>query len=156
MRRAYPYRHLSLETYHAILEMLSEGIAARRGRYGAYLHRDRVNKRLRARRGARMTAITSGGALTETALYTVVLMPEGTMIGTVDEDYAVESLAGDVMLLGNNSWRNARIESNTGHMLVAAEHVHVPNIPFWRCEAPSRTAELSSLVADLRQQVSDM
>ncbi len=156
IKRAYPYRDLSREEYNSVLEMLSEGIAARRGRYGAYLHRDRVNKRLRARRGARMTAITSGGAIPETALYTVVLMPEGTMIGTVDEDYAVESLAGDVMLLGNNSWRIARIESKTGRILVEDAHGQAPNIPFWRGEAPSRTAELSSLVADLRQQVSDM
>jgi ATP-dependent helicase Lhr and Lhr-like helicase len=156
IKRAYPYRDLSHKEYNSVLEMLSEGVAARRGRYGAYLHRDRVNKRLRARRGARMTAITSGGAIPETALYTVVLMPEGTMIGTVDEDYAVESLAGDVMLLGNNSWRIARIESKTGRMLVEDAHGQAPNIPFWRGEAPSRTAELSSLVADLRHQVSDM
>ena len=156
LKRAYPYRDLSREEYNSVLEMLSEGIAARRGRYGAYLHRDRVNKRLRARRGARMTAITSGGAIPETALYTVVLMPEGTMIGTVDEDYAVESLAGDVMLLGNSSWRISRIESKTGRILVEDAHGQAPNIPFWRGEAPARTAELSSLVADLRQQVSDM
>jgi ATP-dependent helicase Lhr and Lhr-like helicase len=156
VKRAYPYRDLSREEFNSVLEMLSEGIAARRGRYGAYLHRDRVNKRLRARRGARMTAITSGGAIPETALYTVVLMPEGTMIGTVDEDYAVESLAGDVMLLGNNSWRISRIESKTGRILVEDAHGQAPNIPFWRGEAPSRTSELSLLVADLRQQVSDM
>ncbi|HLH06935.1 MAG TPA: DEAD/DEAH box helicase [Terriglobales bacterium] len=156
IKRAYPYRGLSREEYDSVLEMLSEGIAARRGRYGAYLHRDRVNRRLRARRGARMTAITSGGAIPETALYTVVLMPEGTMIGTVDEDYAVESLAGDVMLLGNASWRIQRIESKSGRILVEDAHGQAPNIPFWRGEAPSRTAELSSLVADLRQRVSDM
>src|SRR5579883_2467532 len=145
IKRAYPYRGLSREEYDSVLEMLSEGIAARRGRYGAYLHRDRVNRRLRARRGARMTAITSGGAIPETALYTVVLMPEGTMIGTVDEDYAVESLAGDVMLLGNASWRIQRIESKSGRILVEDAHGQAPNIPFWRGEAPSRTAELSSL-----------
>ena len=87
-----------------ILEMLSEGIAARRGRYGAYLHRDRVNGKLRARRGSRLAAITSGGAIPETALFTVVAEPEGIVVGTLDEDFAVESNAGDIMLLGNTSW----------------------------------------------------
>src|SRR6266446_3744744 len=101
VRRAYPYRNLKLETYHALLEMLSEGIAAKRGRYGAYLHRDRVNGKLRARRGARLASITSGGAIPDTALYTVVAEPEGIVVGTVDEDFAVESSKGDVMLLGN-------------------------------------------------------
>ena len=94
-----------------IVEMLSEGIAARRGRYGAYLHRDRVNGMLRARRGARLAAITSGGAIPENALYTVVAMPEGAVVGTVDEDFAVESLAGDIILLGNTSWRIRRVQT---------------------------------------------
>src|SRR5262249_34777260 len=88
--RAYPYRNLSRETFDAILEMLSEGIAARRGRYGAYLHHDRVNRKLRARRGARLAAITSGGAIPETALFNVVAEPEGALVGTLDEDFAVE------------------------------------------------------------------
>src|SRR6266403_668816 len=105
LRRAYPYRNLSLETYHALLEMLSEGIAAKRGRYGAYLHRDRVNGKLRARRGARLASITSGGAIPDTALYTVVAEPEGIVVGTVDEDFAVESNKGDIMLLGNKIGR---------------------------------------------------
>src|SRR5205807_2654661 len=103
LRRAYPYRNLPHETFNAILEMLSEGIAARRGRYGAYLHRDRVNGKLRARRGARLAAITSGGAIPDTALYTVVAEPEGTVVGTLDEDFAVESNRDDIILLGNTS-----------------------------------------------------
>ena len=90
--------------------MLSEGIASRRGRYGAYLHHDRINRKLRARRGARLAAITSGGAIPDTALFTVVAEPEGVVVGTVDEDFAVESMAGDIMLLGNTSWRIRRVE----------------------------------------------
>src|SRR4029077_14022238 len=97
VRRAYPYKHLSREMFDRVLEMLSEGIAARRGRYGAYLHWDRVNGKVRARRGSRLAAITSGGAIPETALFTVVAEPEGIVVGTLDEDFAVESNAGDIM-----------------------------------------------------------
>src|SRR5439155_2995639 len=88
VKRAYPYRNLSRETYESILEMLSEGIAAKRGRYGAYIHRDRVNRKLRPRRGSRLAAITSGGAIPETALFTVVAEPDGIVVGTLDEDFA--------------------------------------------------------------------
>jgi len=154
-RAAYPYRDLARSDFDAVLEMLSEGISARRGRYGAYLHRDRVQNRLRARRGARLAAITSGGAIPETALYTVVAAPEGTVVGTVDEDFAVESMAGDIMLLGSTSWRIRRIESAAGRLLVEDAHGAPPGIPFWRGEAPSRTAELSEQVAELRREISD-
>jgi ATP-dependent Lhr-like helicase len=155
VRRAYPYRALSRADFEAVLEMLSEGIAARRGRYGAYLHRDRVNGRLRSRRGARLAAITSGGAIPENALYTVVAEPEGTVVGTVDEDFAVESMRGDVMLLGNTSWRIRRIEA-AGRVLVEDAQGAAPNIPFWRGEAPSRTAELSQQVSELREKIGAM
>ena len=156
VRRAHPYRNLTPETYDAILEMLSEGIAARRGRYGAYLHRDRVNGKLRARRGARIAAITSGGAIPDNALYTVVAEPEGMVVGTVDEDFAVESNKGDVMLLGNTSWMIRRVETNAGRLLVQDAHGAPPSVPFWRGEAPARTEELSGHVAELRQSVSDL
>jgi ATP-dependent Lhr-like helicase len=156
LRRAYPYRELSLETYHGILEMLSEGIAARRGRYGAYLHRDRVNGKLRARRGSRIAAITSGGAIPDNALFTVVAEPEGIVVGTLDEDFAVESNKGDVMLLGNTSWMIRRVEANSGRVLVQDAHGAPPSVPFWRGEAPARTEELSSHIAALRQHVSDV
>jgi ATP-dependent Lhr-like helicase len=155
LKRAYPYRNLSREAYDSILEMLSEGIAARRGRYGAYLHRDRVNHKLRARRGARLAAITSGGAIPETALFTVVAQPEGIMVGTVDEDFAVEANAGDIMLLGNTSWRIHRVEGKSGRVLVEDAHGSPPTIPFWRGEAPARTQELSFHVADLRKEISN-
>jgi ATP-dependent Lhr-like helicase len=154
VRRAYPYGELRREEYDRILEMLSQGIAAKRGRYGAYLFRDMVNRRLRGRRGARLAAITSGGAIPDTALFTVVAQPDEIVVGTVDEDFAVESNAGDIMLLGNTSWRIRRIESNSGRLLVEDAHGAPPNIPFWRGEAPARTDELSHHVAELRERVS--
>jgi ATP-dependent Lhr-like helicase len=155
VRRAYPYRALTRETFNSILEMLSEGIAARRGRYGAYLHRDRVNGKLRARRGARLAAITSGGAIPDNSLYTVVAEPDGVVVGTVDEDFAVESNRGDIMLLGNTSWMIHRIETNAGRMLVHDAQGAPPSVPFWRGEAPARTQELSLHVGGLRQEISD-
>jgi ATP-dependent Lhr-like helicase len=155
VRRAYPYRDLPREEFEAILVMLSDGIAARRGRYGAYLYRDRVNGRLRSRRGARIAAITSGGAIPDNALYTVIAEPEGIVVGTVDEDFAVESMKGEIMLLGNTSWRIRRIEAS-GRMLVEDAHGAPPGIPFWRGEALGRTAELSEQVAELRARISDL
>ena len=155
VKRAYPYRSLSRQTFDSIVAMLSEGIAASRGRYGTYLHRDQVNGKLRGRRGARLAAITSGGAIPETALFTVVAEPEGTMVGTLDEDFAVESLAGDVVLLGNTSWRIRRIEGRTGRVIVEDAHGAPPGVPFWLGEAPARTAELSHQVAELRQEIGD-
>jgi len=154
VRRAYPYRNLERKSFDEIVEMLSEGIASQRGRYAAYLHRDRVNHVLRARRGARLAAITSGGAIPENSLYSVVAQPEGINVGTVDEDFAVESLAGDIMLLGNTSWRIRRVTS--GSVLVEDAQGAAPNVPFWRGEAPARTDELSGHVADLREQISSL
>src|SRR5712691_9972031 len=156
VRRAYPYRNLKREKFDAILEMLSEGIASKRGRYGAYLHRDRVNGKLRARRGARLAAITSGGAIPDNSLYTVVAQPEGAVVGTVDEDFAVESNRGDIMLLGNTSWMIRRIETNAGRVLVQDAHGAPPSVPFWRGEAPARTQELSEHIGNLRQEISEM
>jgi len=155
VRRAYPYRLLSRQIFDAILEMLAEGIAARRGRYGAYLHHDRVNRKLRARRGSRFAAITSGGAIPETALYTVVAEPEGTVVGTLDEDFAVESNRDDIVLLGNTSWRIRRVESKSGRVLVEDARGAPPTLPFWLGEAPARTQELSAHVTALRKEISD-
>ncbi|HEY6350986.1 MAG TPA: DEAD/DEAH box helicase [Candidatus Angelobacter sp.] len=155
LSRAYPYAELSRKDYDDLLAMLSEGIASQRGRFGAYLYRDRVNKRLKARRGARMVAIMNGGAIPETALYTVVAEPEGTVVGTLHEDFAVESLKGDIVLLGNMSWRIRRVES-AGRILVEDAHGAPPTIPFWLGEAPGRTEELSQQVGDLRQRISEL
>jgi ATP-dependent Lhr-like helicase len=150
--RAWPYRDLSRSDFDDVLRMLSEGISARRGRYGAFVHRDRVNGRVRGRRGSRLVAITSGGAIPETGQYTVVAEPEGTVIGHVDEDFAVESMVGDIMLLGNTSWR-IRGVSIAGRMSVEDARGAAPTIPFWRGEAPGRTAELSAHVSHLRREV---
>jgi ATP-dependent Lhr-like helicase len=155
-KRAYPYRSLTRSAFDGILEMLSEGIAARRGRYGAYLHRDRVNGKLRARRGARLAAITSGGAIPDNSLYAVVAEPDGLVVGTVDEDFAVESNRGDIMLLGNTSWMIRRVETNSGRVLVQDAHGAPPNVPFWRGEAPARTEELSHHTGILREKISEL
>ncbi len=152
--RAHPYRNLPRQAFDETVDMLADGISARRGRFGSYLHHDRVNRRLRGRRGARLAAITGGGAIPDSALYTVVAEPEGAVVGTVDEDFAVESMRGDIMLLGNASWRIRRVQA--GKVLVEDAHGAPPNIPFWLGEAPARTPELSSHVADLRRIVSDM
>ena len=155
VKRAYPYRNLTRKTFDEVLTMLSEGIASQRGRYGAYLHHDRINRKLRARRGARLAAITSGGAIPDNALFTVVAEPDGGNVGTVDEDFAVESMAGDIMLLGNTSWRIRRVEGKTSRVLVEDAHGAPPSVPFWRGEAPARTAELSLQLGELRKEISD-
>lgn len=152
VRKAAPYANLSRDDFEAIVAMLSEGIATRRGRAGALLHRDQVAGKLRGRRGARLVAITSGGAIPDNANFDVVLEPDGTKVGTLDEDFAVESLAGDVFLLGNNSWRIRRVES--GVVRVEDAHGAAPSIPFWLGEAPARTNELSAEVGSLRAEVS--
>ena len=150
-RRAYPYRHLPRKDFDAVIGMLSDGIATGRGRSGAFLHRDQVNGVVRGRRGARLAAITSGGAIPENANYYVVAEPEETIVGTLDEDFAVESLAGDVFLLGTTSWRIRRVEN--GRVRVEDAHGAAPSIPFWRGEAPGRTVELSAEVANVREAI---
>ncbi len=153
IRRAYPYRNLERKDFDDVLAMLSDGIAGSRGRSGAFLHYDRVNGRVRARRGARLAAITSGGAIPETANYNVVAEPEGHIVGTLDEDFAVESLAGDVFLLGTNSWRIRRVEPGT--VRVEDAHGAAPTVPFWNGEGPGRTIELSHEVAALRAAIDE-
>jgi ATP-dependent Lhr-like helicase len=151
-RRAHPFRSLAREDYDDVLEMLSEGIASTRGRHGAYLHRDRVNRRLKARKNARLTAITCGGAIPEIADYRVVTDDENrTVVGTLDEDFAVESNAGDIFLLGNTSWRIKHVRG--GEVVVRDAQGAPPTIPFWRGEAPGRTFELSAEVSRLRQDL---
>lgn len=155
VKKAYPYADLTREKFDSVIEMLAEGIAGSRGRYGAYLFRDRVHGMVRARRGSRLTAITSGGAIPDNGLYTVIAEPNGVMVGTLDEDFAVESNRGDVILLGTTSWTIKRIESAAGRVLVEDAHGAPPSVPFWRGEAPGRTNELSLHVSNLRQRISD-
>jgi ATP-dependent Lhr-like helicase len=151
VRSAYPYRDLSRQVFEEVLTMLSEGMVTSRGRRGALLHRDSVNHRVRARRGTRLMAITNGGAIPDTAQYQVIAQPEETVIGSVDEDFAVESLVGDVFLLGTTSWRIRRVEP--GRVRVEDAHGAAPSIPFWRGEAPGRTRELSLEVSRLREDI---
>jgi ATP-dependent Lhr-like helicase len=151
VRGAWPYARLGREDFDAIVRMLSEGYATRHGQRAGYVHRDAVNGRLRQRRGARLTALTSGGTIPETGDYSVVLEPQSDTIGTVNEDFAVESLAGDVFQLGNTSYRILRVEA--GRVRVEDARGAAPNIPFWIGEAPGRTDELSYAVSRLRAQV---
>ena len=154
VRAAYPYRDLPRGEFDAVVALLSDGIATDRGRYGAYLHRDRVNHVVRGRRGGRLAAITSGGAIPDSANYLVVAEPKGTTVGTVDEDFAVESLSGDIFLLGTTSWRIRRVEA--GRVRVEDAHGAAPSIPFWRGEAPGRTSELSQEISELRARVAQV
>jgi ATP-dependent helicase Lhr and Lhr-like helicase len=151
IRRAYPYRDLERERFDSVIRMLAEGFSTKRGRRSTYLHHDAVNKRLRGRRGARLAAITSGGAIPDTADYAVVLEPSDLVIGTVNEDFAIESLQGDIFQLGNTSWRVLRVEQ--GKVRVEDAKGQPPSIPFWLGEAPARSAELSQSVARLREEV---
>ncbi|HTR53260.1 MAG TPA: DEAD/DEAH box helicase [Kofleriaceae bacterium] len=150
IRGATPYASLDDGKLEQLLAMLSEGVSDRRGRTGAYVHRDRVGGMLRARRGARLAAVTCGGAIPDNNNYTVVQWPEETPVGTIDEDFAIESSAGDIFQLGNTSWRIRRIEA--GRVLVEDAHGLPPTIPFWFGEAPARTRELSDEVSDLRAE----
>jgi ATP-dependent Lhr-like helicase len=152
LTQAGPYAALPRATFDTVVDVLSEGISTQRGRAGALLHRDAVGKRLRGRRGARLSAITSGGAIPDLATYDVVLEPEGTLIGSLDEDFAIESMAGDIFLLGNSSWRIKRVES--GRVRVEDAGGAPPTIPFWFGEGPARTRELSAEVSELREEVS--
>jgi ATP-dependent Lhr-like helicase len=151
VRRAYPYRNLEREQFDSIVRMLAEGFSTKRGRRSTYLHHDAVNKRLRGRRGARLAAITSGGAIPDTADYAVVLEPSDLVIGSVNEDFAIESLQGDIFQLGNTSWRVLRVEQ--GKVRVEDAHGQPPSIPFWLGEAPARTHELSVSVSRLREEI---
>jgi ATP-dependent Lhr-like helicase len=150
--RAYPFVDLSINTFRDVVRMLAEGFTTRRGPRSAYLHRDAVNGVLRARRGARLTAITSGGAIPDTADYDVVLEPQSHKVGTVHEDFAVESLAGDIFQLGNTAYRILRVER--GKVRVEDAQGAPPTIPFWLGEAPGRSDELSFAVSRLRDEFS--
>src|SRR3954462_6697100 len=147
-RRAYPYRKLEKAQYTDVVEMLARGYATRRGRRGALLHYDSLNHKLRARKGTRMGAIINGGAIPEVFDYRVLLEPEGHFIGTLNEDFAIESLPGDVFQLGNTSWRILRI--GNGVVRVADAQGQPPSMPFWLGEAPARSDEMSAAVSQLR------
>ena len=151
VRGAYPYRDVSRKDFDAVVQMLAEGFTTRRGRRGAYVHYDGVNRRLRARRGARLAALTSGGAIPDIGDYRVILEPTETFVGTLNEDFAIESMPGDIFQLGNRSYLIQKIES--GQVRVVDAQGQPPSIPFWLGEAPGRTPELSQEVSRLRRDV---
>ncbi len=150
-RRAAPFSALSQQDFEEVAELVSEGIRTGRGRRAAWLHRDRVTGRLRGRRGARLAALTSGGAIPEQGDYRVLAEPDQSLVGTVNEDWAIESMAGDVFLLGTTSWRIRRVEP--GIVRVEDAHGAPPSVPFWLGEAPGRTRELSEEVCAIRSEV---
>jgi ATP-dependent helicase Lhr and Lhr-like helicase len=152
-RRAAPFRDLTAEDFEAVTDLLAEGIRTGRGRRAYYLHRDRVNGTVKARRGARLAALTSGGAIPELGDFRVVAEPDEVQIGTVHEEWAVESRPGDVFLLGTHSWRIRRVEPGTVRVVDA--NGAPPSVPHWQGEAPGRTRELSEEVSALRQAVAD-
>src|SRR5437016_9669803 len=151
MRSAWPYRNLAREEFDDVLRMLADGFSTKHGRRGALIHHDAVNHRVRGRRGARLVALAAGGAIADNADYRVVLEPSQTFIGTVNEDFAIESMAGDIFQLGNASWKILRV--NSGQVRVEDARGQPPSIPFWLGEAPGRTAELSRSVSVLREEI---
>lgn len=150
-RRAMPYRALPWEAFEKVLHLVSEGVATSRGRSRVHLHRDRVNGRLKPRKGARLMALQNGGAIADLFTYPAIAEPEEKVVGTLDEDFAIESMPGDVFVLGSTSWRIRRIFD--GAVRVENAHGQAPNVPFWRGEAPGRTDELSFEVGRLREEV---
>ena len=151
IQRAWPYRNLERETYASLLRMLADGFTTRRGRRGALIHRDEINGVLRGRRGARLTAITSGGTIPDNSDFQVLLEPENVVVGTVNEDFAVESIQGDIFQLGNTAYRIMRVERGT--VRVEDAQGQPPTIPFWLGEAPSRSEELSQSVSRFRTEL---
>jgi len=151
VRQAYPYRDLTRAEFDEVVQMLAQGFSTSRGRRGALVHLDSVNHKIKGRRGSRMLAITSGGAIPDNADFRVILEPENTFIGTVNEDFAVESLQGDIFQLGNTSWRILGVQQGT--VRVEDAHGQPPSIPFWLGEAPARSNELSAAVSELRAEV---
>src|SRR5205823_3814693 len=149
--RAWPYRRLAREEFEEVVDLVSAGIETGRGRRMAYLHRDRVNGRLRGRRGARLASLTSGGAIPETGDYRVLMEPGDVFVGTVNEDFAIESMQGDVFLLGTHPWQVSQVTN--GVMRVRDATGKHPTVPFWLGEAPGRTDELSDEVSSLRTAV---
>ncbi len=151
VRRAWPYRELDAPRWQGLVAMLADGFATRRGRRGAYLHRDVIHGVLRSRRGARLTAMTCGGAIPDNADYDVVLEPQGMRIGSLNEDFAIESMPGDIFQLGNSSWRILRVER--GAVRVEDAQGMPPTLPFWLGEAPGRSDELSARICNLLETI---
>jgi ATP-dependent Lhr-like helicase len=148
---AHPYRSLTRGTFDEVLDLVSDGIETGRGTRAAYVHHDRVNGELRGRKGARLAALTSGGAIPELGDFRVIAEPDEALIGSVNEDWATESMAGDVFILGTHHWQIRQVTGGEVRVVDAGDK-H-PTIPFWRGEAPARTVELSEEVAEIRSIV---
>lgn len=148
-QRAWSYRSLDREAFLGVVDMLAKGYATTRGRKAAYIHFDAVNGRLRARPAARLTALQNGGVIPDQFDYEVVLMPGGYRVGTLNEDFAFESIPGDIFQLGNTSYRILKIE--TSRVLVEDAQGLPPTIPFWFGDRPGRSDELSLAVSDMNQ-----
>jgi ATP-dependent Lhr-like helicase len=153
-REAWPYRNLTRKEFDDVVQMLASGFSTKRGRRAALIHYDGVNRKLHARRGSRLLALTSGGAIPDNTDFRVVLEPSETFIGTVNEDFAIESLPGDIFQLGNASWKILRV--NSGQVRVEDAQGQPPSIPFWLGEAPGRTTELSGSVSEMREQIEEI
>lgn len=151
VQKAYPYRNLTQEEFDEVIHMLADGFTTRRGRSGAYIYHDMIHEQISARKGARLTALISGGAIPDNFEFEVMLEPGNVFLGTVNEDFAMESLPGDIFTLGNNSWKILRVE--TGKVRVEDAAGQPPSIPFWLGEAPGRTKELSFAVSRLREEI---
>ncbi len=150
-KRAMPYEQLEWPQFEQVLNMVSEGVSTTRGRSRVHLHRDRVNGELKARRGARLAALQNGGAIPDTFAYAVIAEPEEKVVGSLDEDFSIESMPGDVFVLGTNTWRIRRVYDGAVRVTDAAGSP--PTVPFWNGEAPARTEELSAEVARLREDL---
>src|SRR2546430_848905 len=153
VRSAYPYRDLTRVEFGDVVQMLAEGFTTRRGRRSAHIHYDGINHTLKGRRGARIAAITSGGAIPDLGDYRVILEPTETFVGTLNEDFAIESTPGDIFQLGNTSYQIVKVES--GQVRVADAKGQPPTLPFWLGEAPGGTNEASGEVSRLRQGIGD-
>lgn len=153
-KRSYPFQNLETDAFDTVVQMLADGISTRRGRRGAHIYFDAINQNIKGRRGARLMAITNGGSIPDNLDYKVVLDPEGTYLGTLNEDFAIESSAGDIFQLGNNSWRIAKVE--TGVVRVHDAHGLPPTIPFWFGDGPGRSIELCVALSNLREKAQEI
>ena len=151
VRQAAPYEALTREAFDEIVELLATGLGDGAGGSPPLIHRDRINGAVRGRRGARLMALNNGGTIPEMGEYHVVAEPEDIPVGTLNEDFAMESAAGDIFLLGSTSWRIRRVEQSTVRVVDA--HGAPPTVPFWLGEAPGRTIELSEEVGRLRREI---
>jgi ATP-dependent Lhr-like helicase len=151
VRRSWNYRDLSRASFDQVVAMLAEGFSRRRGQKAALIRYDAVNRIISGRKGARLAAITSGGAIPDTGDYLVVQEPMGITVGTLNEDFAVESVPGDIFQLGNTSWKILKVEP--GRVRVEDAHGQPPSVPFWLGEAPARSDELSQEVSRLREEI---